>query len=198
MVFFFFFNLLLLAAALGRLKLELSGPMRLNLQWQSVQIDLSILTLRKDEEWLSHSSSCHFAYFFEKKFGVFNPAFHCFLSLSYKSIVIWVQRWLMKIKVNSQPLSTLCIISVLQPANPLYFIFKNFIIVNFWLCWVFVLSRTHFLFPSSCSVAGCHLWGCTESDTTEVAWRRQQQRLQCTSLVAHQHVGSWLPKWYSS
>ena len=25
------------------------------------------------------------------------------------------------------------------------------------------------------SLVGCHLWGCTESDTTEATWRQQQQ-----------------------
>ena len=27
------------------------------------------------------------------------------------------------------------------------------------------------------SLVGCHLWGCTESDTTEVTWQQQQQHL---------------------
>ena len=28
------------------------------------------------------------------------------------------------------------------------------------------------------SLVGCHLWGRTESDTTEVTWQQQQQGLQ--------------------
>ena len=28
------------------------------------------------------------------------------------------------------------------------------------------------------SLMGCHLWGCTESDTTEETWQQQQQRNQ--------------------
>ena len=29
--------------------------------------------------------------------------------------------------------------------------------------------------PETGSLVGCHLWGCTESDTTEATWQQQQQ-----------------------
>ena len=31
-------------------------------------------------------------------------------------------------------------------------------------------------FQGQRSLVGCHLWGCTESDTTEATWRQQQQQ----------------------
>ena len=39
------------------------------------------------------------------------------------------------------------------------------------------------------SLVGCHLWGCTESDTTVATWQRQQQQ---------QHPSSFNPKTNSS
>ena len=32
------------------------------------------------------------------------------------------------------------------------------------------------------SLMGCHLWGRTESDTTEATWQQQQQQRQLTGI----------------
>ena len=32
------------------------------------------------------------------------------------------------------------------------------------------------------SLVGCHLWGCTESDTTEVTYQQQQQKFASTCM----------------
>ena len=46
------------------------------------------------------------------------------------------------------------------------------------------------------SLVGCHLWGCTESDTTEVTWQQQQQqqerqkkkKIRCLCLLKIQSI----------
>ena len=44
---------------------------------------------------------------------------------------------------------------------------------------------------------GCHLWGCTESDTTEVTWQQQQQSKREGVYVNLQGGGHGNPVQYS-
>ena len=50
------------------------------------------------------------------------------------------------------------------------------------------------------ALVGCHLWGCTESDTTEATWQQQQairggegngNPLQCSCLENPRDRGAW-------
>ena len=52
----------------------------------------------------------------------------------------------------------------------------RFLCISFWLCWVFWRRQwqpTPVFLPGESqgrgSLVGCHLWGCTESDTTEMS-----------------------------
>ena len=45
---------------------------------------------------------------------------------------------------------------------------------------------------------GCHLWGRTESDTTEVTWQQQQQyihTMECYSAIKKNNFESVLVRW---
>ena len=35
------------------------------------------------------------------------------------------------------------------------------------------------------SLVGCHLWGCTESDTTEATWQQQDLGVSCLRRKLH-------------
>ena len=45
------------------------------------------------------------------------------------------------------------------------------------------------------SLVGCHLWGCTESDTTEETWQQQQHQPKSTVPCSLQAINKCLLTW---
>ena len=61
--------------------------------------------------------------------------------------------------------------------------------------WRRTWQRTRIFLPGESqgqqSLVGCHLWGCTESDTTEATLQQQQQRV---SIIFDSSLGILLQK----